>query len=183
MHNTRLYRLATVDGLTGLYVRRFFERRYAEEAARCRRSALAMSLLLVDLDDFKSVNDRFGHPVGDDVLRWMAAMLRQALRLADVPCRYGGDEFVILLPDTEASDAKMVAERLQRAIAEHVFEHNGERIQCTVSIGIAGVRCKQGEAVPDLMAAADHALYRSKTTEGKGLVVMAEVEQGDAKST
>lgn len=173
IHNARLYRLATIDGLTGLYVRRFFDRRFSEEVARCRRGGGALSVLLIDLDDFKSVNDRHGHLAGDGVLQWLAGLLQQTIRLTDVPCRYGGDEFVVLLPETEVAAACGIAERLKAAIDTHELHHDATEIRVTASIGVAGVICNSGERVPDLVAAADAALYSAKAATGKGQIVVA----------
>lgn len=173
IHNARLYRQATIDGLTGLYVRRFFDRRYSEEVARCRRGGGALAVLLIDLDDFKDVNDEHGHQVGDAVLQWLAGLLQNAVRLTDVPCRYGGDEFVVLLPEATTKAAQRIAERLKAAIETHTFDFEGEHVHVTASIGVAGVVCDSGEPVPDLVAAADAALYEAKTRAGKGQIAMA----------
>ncbi len=173
IHNARLYREATIDGLTGLYVRRFFDRRFSEEAARCRRAGGSLSVLLIDLDDFKTVNDRHGHQAGDRVLQWLAGLLQSAIRLTDVPCRYGGDEFVVLLPDARIKDARRIAERLKASIETHAFVFDDDEAVVTASIGVSGVRCDTGEPVPDLVAAADAALYEAKAKSGKGQIVIA----------
>ncbi len=173
IHNARLYREATIDGLTGLYVRRFFDRRFTEEVARCRRVGGALSVLLIDLDDFKLVNDRHGHQAGDRVLQWLAGLLQSAIRLTDVPCRYGGDEFVVLLPDARIEDARRIAERLIASIETQAFVFDDDETTVTASVGVAGMNSATGAAVPDLVAAADAALFKAKRKLGKGQIAIA----------
>jgi diguanylate cyclase (GGDEF)-like protein len=176
IHNTRLYRLATLDGLTGLYVRRHFDRRYAEEVSRARRTGTSLGVLIVDVDDFKRVNDVHGHPAGDRVLQRLADVIRANIRLADVPCRYGGDEFIVMLPDTGGGDAAAIARRLGAAIRDNparVREPDGPWVPCTASIGVAAVDPSAQGEVPDLVELADVALYEAKHRPGKGAVVVS----------
>ena len=147
---------AATDELTGLYNRRSFERVLAREVERSRRYGVNASLLLLDLDGFKTLNDTHGHAAGDRVLRYAAAMMCRHLRATDVPCRVGGDEFAIVLCDTPLADALAVAERI-RADVEDAFA----RAAITVSAGVASVPMHAATA-EKLIAKADHALYAAK---------------------
>ena len=172
MHNARLYRLATLDGLTGLYVRRFFDRRYREEISRARRYGKNLSLLLIDLDDFKEVNDNYGHQVGDRVLQAVSNTIQQNVRTADVPCRFGGDEFVILLPETDLKGASEFAHRLNQKLEGISLLQNGQLIRFTTSIGVTGYEPGNHDGVPDLVREADEAMYEAKSQAQKGKVVV-----------
>lgn len=156
-----LKELAITDGLTGLYNRRYFMERLEEEIQRARRYLAPASLLLLDLDLFKGINDRFGHLVGDKVLQTLADMLKR-LRATDFAARYGGDEFCVLLTNTDLPEAELVANRLCETVAAQVAIAVAERIPAvTISIGIA--QCS--EATPtgeDWIALADDALYQAK---------------------
>src|SRR5262249_39176200 len=118
IHNARLYELATVDGLTGLYVRRYFDARLAEELERSRRFEVPFSVVLLDIDDFKQLNDRHGHALGDRVLRDVAQAMRRCLRGVDIAARYGGEEFAVILPRTAMLDAHAVRQRSRYAIGQ-----------------------------------------------------------------
>jgi len=146
---------AAFDPLTGLYNRRSFESFHRQEVAKCKRYGAPLSLILMDLDHFKNVNDEYGHQAGDQVLSSVAEILREAIREADLAARWGGEEMAVLLPETDGEGADVVAEKLRRRIADHPFPAVG---QVTASFGVATMT---GEPV-DLVAAADKALYRSK---------------------
>lgn len=155
---------AATDDLTGLYNRRSFERVLAREVERSRRYGVSASLLLLDLDGFKALNDRHGHAAGDRVLRYAAAVMCRHLRATDVPCRLGGDEFAIVLCDTLLADALAVAERI-RADVEAAFA----RASITVSAGVASM--PMHAASPErLLASADRALYAAKGAGRNGTV-------------
>jgi diguanylate cyclase (GGDEF)-like protein len=158
----RLRLLATTDGLTGLFNHRHFQERLAEEFKRLGRYPRPLSLLLADIDYFKKVNDAYGHPAGDAVLRKTAAILRRIVRETDIPARYGGEEFAALLIDTDKAGALRVAERLRKAVAESAFEVDHQRaLKVTVSIGVAS--CPDGASGrKELVELADKALYRAK---------------------
>ncbi len=158
---------ATTDDLTGLYNRRSFERVLAREVERSRRYGVSASLLLLDLDGFKALNDTHGHAAGDRVLRYAAAMMCRHLRATDVPCRLGGDEFAIVLCDTPLADALAVAERI-RADVEDAFA----RASITVSAGVASVPMHAATA-EKLVASADKALYAAKGGGRNGTVAAA----------
>ena len=152
--------LAVRDGLTGLYNYRHFWEILAHEVEQSRRYQTPLSLLFLDLDNFKVINDTLGHAQGDVVLKTLADYLREALRQADVICRYGGEEFVVLLPKTPVDKAMKLAERLRRKIAKIVIPLPEHDLQFTVSIGVAGLL--PGMSGHGLVEAADAAMYRAK---------------------
>ncbi|MHB8418230.1 MAG: GGDEF domain-containing protein [Myxococcales bacterium] len=152
-----LEQLSREDGLTGLLNHRCIKERLAEEFRRAQRHGDALSLLMVDLDWFKTLNDRRGHPFGDRVLKRVAGLLTEAVRETDLCGRYGGEEFALLLPRTSLNGALTVAERVRSSVAATDFE--GERL--TLSVGVAGFPGSAGSAEL-LLRAADEALYASK---------------------
>ena len=152
--------LAIRDGLTGLFNYRHFWELLAHEVEQSRRYQTPLSLLFLDLDNFKIINDALGHSQGDVVLKTLADYLRAALRHADVVCRYGGEEFVALLPKTQVDQAMILAERLRQKISRMTIPLPEQDVQFTVSIGVAGLTPEMdGEA---LVEAADAAMYRAK---------------------
>jgi diguanylate cyclase (GGDEF)-like protein len=162
MENARLYELATVDGLTRLFIRRHFEQRLAEELRRAERYGLTLSLLIMDIDHFKRFNDTYGHQLGDEVLRLVARTVRASIRDLDVPGRFGGEELLVLLPETDAAGALAMAERVRSAIeAAGLLGPAGEPLSVTVSVGVATWPQDAGSA-DGLIEAADKALYRAK---------------------
>jgi diguanylate cyclase (GGDEF)-like protein len=149
--------LSVTDPLTGLLNRRYLEKRLIEEIQRSKRHRFPMSLMMLDVDQFKSYNDMFGHPAGDTALKIVASILQDILRGDDVAARYGGEEFAILLPQTTSTEAAAIAERLRQRIEHTEFPKR----KVTVSIGIAS--CSNEIDTPDdLIGAADHALYEAK---------------------
>jgi diguanylate cyclase (GGDEF)-like protein len=169
VENRRLYavtkRLSVTDSLTGLHNRRYLAGRIAEEIGRARRYEKQVSLLMLDGDDFKRVNDEHGHRVGDDVLVELARLMCGCVRDIDVVARYGGEEFCILLPETDAAGARRVAEKLCGTVAGHVF---GPGVELTVSAGLATFP-DHAQTAEDLQQIADNALYEAKT-RGKNRV-------------
>ncbi|PKL76300.1 MAG: hypothetical protein CVV27_10985 [Candidatus Melainabacteria bacterium HGW-Melainabacteria-1] len=165
LRNAYLFEMATVDGLSQLYVRRYFENRLRDEIRRAKRHPTIFSLMMIDIDHFKPINDTYGHPVGDEVIRKVSDVLRNSLRQGvDLPARYGGEEMGVLLTNTPQQGAVLVAERIRRAISEMEFEEfRGTRPlpQVTVSIGVATFP-EQGDEFKSLLEAADQALYRAK---------------------
>ena len=165
VENARLYALANVDGLTGLYVRRYFDLRVPEEIERARRFGTSFALVMLDLDDFKRLNDTHGHLVGDRALREVAALAQRQLRGVDLAARYGGEELAFLLPRTSLADAHAVAERIRAAISKYDFGG----VSITASLGVAGWT-EAGVTDPErLVERADAALYRAKAA-GKNRV-------------
>ncbi len=154
--------LAIRDGLTGLYNYRYFWEVLHREVELARRYHRSLTLLFLDIDDFKKVNDTLGHRVGDLVLKALGTFLREAVRHADLVCRYGGEEFVVLLAETGYDQALISAERLREGVAQILVEVPEENLHFTVSIGVAEL--KPGMDGDDLVKAADIALYRAKQT-------------------
>jgi diguanylate cyclase (GGDEF)-like protein len=178
----RIERSATTDSLTGLYNRRHFHNTLRFEISRCRRYGLALSLLLLDLDGFKQVNDEHGHPLGDVVLQRVGRTLRRALRDSDVACRFGGEEFAVVLPETSREGALALGERIRRRI-EHdsVPTADGGRAGTTVSGGIASLP-DDGRDADTLLAHADEALYAAKHA-GKNRVLLYERRRPDGTAS
>jgi len=175
--HAELARLATTDGLTGLVNHRVFQERFASEVARCvRYPRSSVSLILLDIDHFKSINDRFGHQAGDLVLRELGRMIRRMIRaVVDVAARYGGEEFAVILPETGPEDALRVAERLRREVerAEFVLEP-GRVLHCSVSAGVASCP-RDGREARLLIRLADEALYAAKAAGRNRVFGAAEV--------
>lgn len=168
--NRRLEMLAQTDPLTRTLNRRALSERLGAEMERVRRYNTTMSLLLIDLDHFKQINDTHGHLAGDDVLTEVAALLQRVVRAVDVVARYGGEEFVVMLPETGAPGAEAFAERLRELFESHPFAASrGQPIRLTTSIGVSSFPGFGVESVEDLLANADQALYRAKT-EGRNRV-------------
>lgn len=161
IENARLFSLATRDSLTGLVRRAVFEEQLRAEAARFARGRDTFSVLLIDVDDFKRVNDRHGHAAGDEVLRAIAGAVRGAVRTSDTVARYGGEELAVLLPDTPADGAAAAGEKLRAAVAALEVMAGGEALRVTVSVGAAEM--EPGLDPTRLVARADGALYRAKS--------------------
>ena len=162
-HMTKLKDLANTDGLTGLLNKRYFMSELAEMIVRAEREARRLSLFIFDIDHFKNYNDTNGHLEGDRVLRQVAALFRKQVRPADRCCRYGGEEFVVAMPDTDADDAMLVAERIRKAIEAFSFDNEAKQPggKLTISGGVATAPA-YGTSVRELTNNADQALYRSK---------------------
>jgi diguanylate cyclase (GGDEF)-like protein len=159
----RTERSAITDDLTGLYNRRYFQSSLDIEIRRSRRYSLALALLMLDLDSFKSVNDLYGHPFGDLVLQLVGQVLRRAVRESDLACRVGGDEFAVILPETDRLGAFSVADRIRREIESHFMEQpiGGRAVVMTLSGGIASYP-QDGTDPAALAKSSDQALYHSK---------------------
>lgn len=166
----RLRSQASFDFLTECYNRRGFEERLRVEMVRARRYRRPMSLLLIDLDNFKVINDVLGHPAGDHALRRLGSLLLGAFRTTDVVCRYGGDEFAVIFPETSKDDAIRLATRM-RVQVENIFPDEIVPRSITASFGV-GSYPRDGQEADELVRAADHALYRAKS-EGRNRVVAA----------
>jgi diguanylate cyclase (GGDEF)-like protein len=157
--NARLKETSFKDEVTGLYNRRFFSLRLEEELSRYRRFNHPVSVVLLDLDGFKAVNDEFGHTVGDDTLRDVAQILMKHSRGINVVSRYGGDEFAVLLVETSKAGARLYADRIREVVAKYPFSH-GKIV--TASFGVASLPDDEAGTAEDLFRAADEALYAAK---------------------
>jgi diguanylate cyclase (GGDEF)-like protein len=172
LENARLYedarKRADRDPLTGFYNHRFLHERMGEEVVRSQRGKRPLSILMLDLDDFKLVNDTFGHLFGDRVLTWASELIRATLRASDVPARYGGDEFAVILPDTDAAEASRAAERILKTFQDQPFvgEQRGP-VPIAASIGAATFPA-DGRTATELIACADRRLYQVKRDGGHG---------------
>ena len=163
--NLVLQRLMNSDGLTGLSNRRHFDEYLELEWRRAMRDQTQLSLLMIDVDFFKTYNDSFGHVEGDEALRKVAAAIRDASsRPSDLPARYGGEEFALVLPNTSPGGARLVAEKLRMAVAALKIPHNAptEGSSLTISIGLSTMTPVQGTDCRQLIMAADKGLYTAK---------------------
>jgi diguanylate cyclase (GGDEF)-like protein len=168
-------RLAIYDSLTGLFTRWYFFIRFSEEFERSKRENRPLAVLYMDIDDFKKINDRYGHLEGDEVLRRVGKVIRQNVRTVDMPARYGGEEMVIMLSGSNIEDAAMVAERLRKMIK---LEFSEKPYKVTVSIGVAGIPEMKVSSPDKLIEMADIAMYYAKRT-GKDKVVIYSPEMED----
>lgn len=166
----RIVEMSILDDLTGLYNRRYFIGTLEKEISRAARYSSPLVLCMMDLDGFKSINDTYGHQAGDLVLRAFGEMLRRSIRVSDTPCRYGGEEFALLLPNTDPNEAKALGERLRDNLESRRFEWNGQKLQITLSLGLAPLAHGPFPSLSGLVAMADEALYAAKR-QGKNTVV------------
>lgn len=164
---------AQIDGLTGLWNRAHFDTRWAEEVGGCARYERALTLALMDLDHFKSVNDMHGHPAGDAVLKGFAKILQRESRQADIACRYGGEEFALIMPNTSPEDAQVVCERIRAEIEKVVWPKHPERT-VTASIGVAGSSGATPLTAEQWLETVDQSLYAAKEG-GRNRVVVNDV--------
>ena len=161
--NHKLQKMASTDTLTLLYNRRYFEQVIKREVDRRNRYSLALSVVMIDIDHFKVINDTYGHEAGDKALRRVAAVITECARTADIIARFGGEEFVAVLPETEPESAAVFAERTRAALEEEEFVIDDTRITLTISLGVAGITTSGGITEPEsFMKAADAALYEAK---------------------
>jgi diguanylate cyclase (GGDEF)-like protein len=169
----KLSTLAIRDGLTGLYNQSYIKARLQEEIYRSGRYSSPLSLLMIDLDGFKAVNDRFGHVIGDRLLKSFSGVLQDLVRSSDIVGRYGGEEFLVIMPQTGSLDAAAAAERIRKDIALTPFQagiHRDRTVQFTISVGVFA-SSSGTPLVEDVINLADAALYRAKK-EGKNKVVV-----------
>jgi two-component system cell cycle response regulator len=167
---TNTLALAVTDELTGLYNRRYFDRHLTLMLDKAREQERDMAVMLIDMDFFKSVNDTHGHDIGDAVLREFAVRLRRNIRGVDLACRFGGEEFVVLMPDTDYQQAQGIAERVRTAVAERAFDTGpGKPLAVTISVGVA-LNESDVDTPEMILKRADVALYRAKR-EGRNRVV------------
>jgi diguanylate cyclase len=170
--NRELEKIGRTDGLTGLYNRSAWEELLSSEYKRCERSGGKAVLVMFDIDHFKRVNDGYGHQAGDEVIRAVAELMREVKREPDIAGRYGGEEFGVILADTDMAGALHFAERLRRAVESHTVQYGREAIRFTISLGLAEIRYTPG-GYTAWLEQSDKALYRSKE-EGRNRVSVAD---------
>lgn len=159
--NEKLELISRVDGLTGLYNRRYWEEQFSLEYKRSKRNDAPASVMMLDIDHFKNINDTYGHPAGDQVIKSLAQIIKKSIRETDIAGRYGGEEFAIILPDTVASNARMVGERIRRLAEAYTVEHEGVEMKVTVSVGITEFHSSFKDHM-SWLEKADQALYKAK---------------------
>ncbi len=176
--NKQLTALSNTDGLTEIFNRRHLMNTMAYEISRAARYSTPMAFLLMDLDDFKSVNDTYGHQAGDQVLISFCARVKTILRRTDIFARYGGEEFAILLPQAEPSGVENLAEKIRVHLADNPFDIDGRPVTVTVSCGIAGYKRGVAETIDAIIMEADKALYLAKQTGKNSVVLSADCLEG-----
>ena len=182
VRNRTLSEVSSRDTLTGLYNRWYVIEKIDSELNRAIRHGSPMSLLMLDIDHFKRINDTWGHPAGDEVLKSVGKMLKESCRVYDVPGRYGGEEFCIVLPETKPGNTTVVAERIRKRLEETALPMGDASVAVTASIGIAGMDTQSEEAMLSpaaLIDRADRALYSAKT-RGRNRIEMWDRELFDA---
>jgi diguanylate cyclase (GGDEF)-like protein len=162
IENARNYEAATVDRLTRLYLRDFFFGKLSEEQVRARRYGSTFAVLMLDLDSFKEINDQMGHLAGDRFLERVGEVIKETMRAADVPCRYGGEEFCVLLPETDLEGAMSIAERIRRRVSKLEVRVGEDLVHTTISVGIACYPADFPGSIQGLLEKADQALYSAK---------------------
>jgi diguanylate cyclase (GGDEF)-like protein len=169
--NLELARLAIIDGLTQLYNHTHLFKRLEDEFARAARYGKHLGFLMIDIDFFKRVNDRYGHRIGDQMLRELADLLRSCVRQIDIVGRYGGEEFAVILPETDRASAMAIAERLRSTVEGHLFNVSSEDepLRMTISIGVATSPEERVRRVEELVEEADRLLYEAKSA-GRNLI-------------
>ncbi|RYZ36290.1 MAG: GGDEF domain-containing protein, partial [Myxococcaceae bacterium] len=173
----QMEKMATTDGLTGLLNHRTFQSRADDILAQARRYNRKCSIVLTDVDHFKSVNDTYGHPTGDQVLKGVARIIKTLARDTDVVARYGGEEFVMVMPETDAQGAKVIAERIREAVMAEVFQTEMGPLRITMSLGIATYPDNAQEK-QQLIDLSDQCLYHSKRNGRNQAVTVAQMQGG-----
>ncbi len=173
LYNAQLYKRAITDDLTQLYTRKYIDERLEQEILRAQRYHRPFSILVLDLDHFKRINDNYGHNSGDQVLQVFSGILKEQLRDGDIAGRIGGEEFIIILGETDLEGAHIFAERIRLKTEQQLVEKDGQNISVTVSIGVANYQSKYGSQAIKLLEDADEALYQAKGS-GRNRVVSIE---------
>lgn len=181
--NQQLTVLATTDPLTSLFNRREFQSRLTQEWSLSKRHKSPISVLMIDIDHFKRVNDDHGHPCGDKILRLLGQIIRAHTRMEDISCRYGGEEFTVILPQMSLEGAFLAAEKLRTAVATHPFSCKRNAFPVTISVGLATTNGHGAHGIDnekDLVSLADQGLYRAKETGRNRTVALAALTPGAA---
>ena len=165
------------DELTRLYNRRYFNEVVEKEVFRAMRYKTDLVLCMIDLDYFKKINDTYGHIAGDMTLSEIAGMLKKCVRQSDLCCRYGGEEFTVIMTNTDIKGAVKVSERFRKMVAHRLFQYNSSKFHCTVSVGIAAFNPELKQSSTELLEAADYALYKAKA-QGRNRVVTIDALPG-----
>jgi len=173
--NARLSELSMTDPLTALYNRRYLMERFHEELERARRYKYPVACIIVDIDDFKVINDTFGHMQGDQVLQKIAIIMKNANRVVDILARYGGEEFIMILPQTDLGGAETVGERIRLLVEEERFVSSDPKKKVTISLGASAYSTGKIGVMEDLLKRADEALYHAKKT-GKNRYINMSLE-------
>jgi len=159
---SRLTELSITDPLTGYFNYRYMLQALDQEMERSRRTGLPTGLIMVDLDRFKDVNDTYGHMIGDAALQWACKVWRENIRRIDIPCRYGGEEFAIILPGTDLPQATLLAERLRKVLADSPLQLEDFSLELTASFGVSAFRGQTSATPQRVLDCADHMLIRAK---------------------
>jgi len=162
--------LSYKDHLTGLYLRRYMNEVLSSLLYNFNRYKKIFSIIMLDLDDFKQINDTYGHLAGDEVLKVIGSVLKRITRRSDIPVRYGGDEFIVILPETDIEKAKIVAEKIRNKIASITFKKGSVEFKCYVSVGVTEV--KEGDTIESILERVDEALYKTKKTKKGEITVL-----------
>jgi two-component system, cell cycle response regulator len=165
------------DELTGLYNRRYFNEAVEKEVSRAARYETNLVLCMIDLDYFKKINDTYGHLAGDMTLSEIAGMLKKCVRRSDLCCRYGGEEFAVIMTNTDKKGARKVSERFRQMVAHRLFKYNASKFHCTVSVGIATYKPELKQSSKELVETSDYALYKAKA-QGRNRVVTIDALPG-----
>ncbi len=161
--NQELERINTIDELSGLHNRRFYDQKILAEYRRSKRNITPLSLVIIDIDFFKKVNDTYGHIAGDQCIVWISKHIKQSLkRGSDLAFRYGGEEFCLILPDTDSIGARNLADDLRKTIAKQVFVYEGVDIKLTISCGVSTYQQQKNITPTQIFSGADTALYQAK---------------------
>ena len=179
IENARLYEMAITDKMTKLFIKRYFNYRIDEEYTRARRYKHPFGMIMVDIDHFKRYNDTYGHQVGDKVITHVASIIKKIVRSCDIPCRFGGEEFSVIAPETDAKGVYLLGERIRKGIEESIIHTDAHEIKLTVSVGCSVYPIEgynQELTVPQIIDMADFALYIGKNT-GRNAVTLFDINK------
>ena len=162
INNALLYEMATTDMMTRLKIHHYFQTAVAEEIEKSVKFERPLSLIMMDIDDFKKFNDTYGHTAGDDIIKNVSRTIRENIRPMDIAARYGGEEFAVILPKTDINESLIVSERIRQSVDRQILPMEGEKVHVTISLGLTQYQVGLDEKKNDFINRADQALYRSK---------------------